>query len=162
MVAFEALVFPLRIAQAILAIIILSLIAYVINSWSAPYYYYSWSPSSANFLLFCSIWTILVLVYLVVAPLRFQQATHKFAILGVEFVAMIFWFAGFIAYAVFITGCSDAWGVCRASEAAVTFGAFEWLLFLFSTFMAAAHCWRTRNTNTTKHDPAIEVQAATV
>lgn len=153
----NAFIFPLRLAQAILTIIILGIMAYVVNQFDG--YWWSSSPSQANFLLFCSIWTLLVVAYLVVAPLRFPAASHKFAILAVEFVTMIFWFAGFIAYAVFITGCDRVGtSVCRASEAGVTFGAFEWVLFLVTTFMAALHVLNTRNTNNTKHDPAIEIQ----
>ena len=46
---------------------------------------------------------------------------------------MLFWFAGFIAFAVLLTdvGCSRHWGVCRASEAAVVFAAFEWYVEIF-------------------------------
>lgn len=150
-------VYPLRIVQAIFGIIVLGLMSYVISNFN--WHGVSYSPSQANFLLFCSIWTVLVLVYLVLAPVRFQAAAHKFAILGVEFVTMIFWFAGFIAYAVFITGCGGG-AICRANEAAVTFGAFEWLLFAATTAMAAMHCARTRGTSNTKHDPAIEIQQA--
>jgi len=41
---------------------------------------------------------------------------------------MVFWFSGFIAFAALLgdVGCSRRWGVCRASQAAVVFGAFEW------------------------------------
>jgi len=75
---------------------------------------------------------------------------------------MIFWFAGFIAFAILLTdiGCNHHWGVCRASQAAVVFGAFEWLLFAATTVMAAVHCWNTRGTHNTKHDPAVEVHTA--
>ena len=96
----------------------------VVNDWA----YWSWAPASENFLLFCSVWTILALVYLVIAPLHFPTAAHKFGILAAEFLTMLFWFAGFIAVAVLLTdiGCSRYWGVCRASEAATVFAAFEW------------------------------------
>jgi hypothetical protein len=135
---------PLRIAQGLLAVIILGLTAYgelqslyisqefveltyshaVVNDWA----YWSWAPSSENFLLFCSVWTILAVAYLIIAPLHFPTAAHKFGILAAEFLTMLFWFAGFIAVAVLLTdiGCSRYWGVCRASEAAVVFAAFEW------------------------------------
>ena len=44
---------------------------------------------------------------------------------------MIFWFAAFIALAVWVSGWSDLPGVscgnlCRVVRAAVAFGAFEW------------------------------------
>ncbi|KAE9980280.1 hypothetical protein EG327_006638 [Venturia inaequalis] len=116
---------PLRIAQALLAILILGLMSYVVSNWNGPYG--NWSPAEANFLLFCSVWTILAVAYLIVAPARFPTAAHKFGILAAEALTMIFWFAGFIAFAVLLTnwGCTRG-SPCRASQAAVVFGAFEW------------------------------------
>jgi hypothetical protein len=34
------------------------------------------------------------------------------------------------------------------------------LLFAATTVMAAVHCWNTRGTHNTKHDPAVEVHTA--
>jgi hypothetical protein len=98
----------------------------VVHQWDNAYYYAS--PSQANFLLFCSIWTILALIYLILAPLRIPSLAHKYAILGVDAVTMLFWFAGFIAFAVLIDdwGYGSRWGYCRVSQAAVAFGVFEW------------------------------------
>jgi len=146
---------PFRAAQAFLCIIILGLMSYVVNDWEGAAV---GSPAEANFLLFCSVWTILALAYLVVAPARFETAAHKFGILAAEFITMIFWFAGFIALAVFLTGTRCyRWGPCRAAKAATVFAAFEWLLFAATTIMATLHVWRTRNTNNSKHDPNMEV-----
>lgn len=146
---------PLRVAQGVLDIIILGLMAYVVNDWVG---FYVGSPSEANFLLFCSVWTIIALAYLTIAPVRFETAAHKFGILAAEFVTMIFWFAGFIALAVFLTGVRcHRWGPCRAAKAATVFAAFEWLLFSATTLMAAVHVWRTRHTHNSKHDPNMEV-----
>jgi hypothetical protein len=113
---------PLRAAQGVLAIIILGLTAYDVSIWS---------PSETNFLLFCSIWTILALVYLIVAPAQFPTAAHKFGILAAEVVTMIFWFAGFIAEAALLgdTECHRG-SVCRSMQAATVFGAFEWYFAL--------------------------------
>jgi len=149
---------PLRIAQGVLAIVVLGLMAYVVNNWT----FWTWAPASANFLLFCSVWTIIALVYLIIAPLHFPVTAHKFGILAAEFLTMIFWFAGFIAVAVLLTdiGCGKHWGPCRAAEAATVFAAFEWLLFAGTTVMASVHVWRTRRTNSTSHDPQMEVRPA--
>jgi len=78
--------------------------------------------------LFCSVWTILALAYLIITPGRFPDAAHKYGILGVEVLTMIFWFAGWIAMAALLGdyGCNQHWGVCRASTAATIFAAFEW------------------------------------
>ena len=61
---------------------------------------------------------------------RLQQARHvghKFAILAVDAVTAIFWFAGFIALAVLI-GVPDCGNnhICGALQASVAFGAFLW------------------------------------
>ncbi|TVY32621.1 hypothetical protein LSUB1_G008375 [Lachnellula subtilissima] len=157
-------ILPVRIVQGVFTIIILGLTAYVVNSWSTPtnWYTYPHSPSQANFLLFCSIWTIPILAYLILAPTRFPAAAHKYGILAAEAVTMIFWFAGFVALASLLgdVGCARYWSVCRASEAAVVFGAFEWLLFTGTTILAALHVSRSRKMGNTAHDPAVEVQPA--
>jgi|SRR5579871_1287421 len=79
-------------------------------------------------MLFCAVWTILALIYLVLTPGRFPTAAHKFGILAVEALTMIFWFAAWIALATLLgdAGCNQAWGVCRAATAATIFAAFEW------------------------------------
>ena len=61
-------------------------------------------------------------------PWRFSDtiAHHKFAILAVEAVTMIFWFAGFVALAVFLSGRMCYGRVCNTAKAAAVFGAFEW------------------------------------
>lgn len=59
--------------------------------------------------------------------MRFPAAAHKFAILAVEAVTMIFWFAGFIALAAMTGGWGcGSFGPCRAAIAAAVFGAIEW------------------------------------
>jgi len=142
---------PLRAAQCLLTIIILGLMAYVVSDWE-------YSPAEDNFLLFCSVWTILALAYLTIAPVKFETAAHKFGILAAEFLTMIFWFAGFIALAVLLTDIRcHYWGPCRAAKAAVVFAAFEWLLFSATMIMAGLHVWRTRNGHNNKHDPNMEV-----
>jgi len=148
---------PLRAAQGLLCIIILGLMAYVVSDWSI----WRGSPAENNFLLFCSVWTILALAYLTIAPVKFATAAHKYGILAAEFLTMVFWFAGFIAVAVLLTdtGCRR-WGPCRAATAATVFAAFEWLLFAATFIMAALHVWRTRNGHNSKHDPNMEVHAS--
>ena|SRR6187402_2324753 len=107
-----------------LSLLILSAAA---NDWA-----YYWSPSQINFLIFTSVWTLLALIYLILAPARYPTAAHKFGILAAEAVTMLFWFAGFIALAVLLTdvGCSARsgryWGPCRAAIAGDVFAAFEW------------------------------------
>ncbi|KAK5118583.1 hypothetical protein LTR85_008048 [Meristemomyces frigidus] len=162
MAAFDAriVVLALRMAQTILALIILGLTCYVANWWSN--YWHAISPSQINFLVFASVWSLLALLYLVIVPWRFSEtrAHHKFAILGVEALTMIFWFAGFIALAVFLSDRVCFGHVCSAAKAAAVFGAFEWALFAGTTTMAVLHVLRTRGhtSDRGKADPNLNIQ----
>lgn len=73
-------------------------ISVVIDQYTNPWA--SWSPHSLNFMLFTSVWSLLAVAYLTLAPTRFPRAAHKSAIAAVEFLTMVFWFAAFIAVAV--------------------------------------------------------------
>ena len=145
MVDFEGrvVVLSLRIAQGLFAIIVLALSCYgktayitrrmdltnirTVSHWWNEFWHHN-SPSQVNFFIFTSIWTILALIYLILVPWRFSatRAHHKFAILAAEAVTMIFWFAGFIAMAVFLGDRVCYGSVCSAAKAATVFGAFEW------------------------------------
>ncbi|KAF8188866.1 marvel domain-containing protein [Mycena galopus ATCC 62051] len=151
--------FILRVAQALLALGVLITTAFVANQYDTPG---GGSPSQVNFLLFASVWTlVLALPYLTFSYHYFPDAAHKFGIFAAEFVTMVFWFGGFIALAVFTTdflGCSAP--VCGAAQAATTLAAIEWVLFMISTIMSIVHLWRTRNSNDGR--PAPEMKTTTV
>ncbi|GAB7354403.1 hypothetical protein MBLNU459_g4898t1 [Dothideomycetes sp. NU459] len=150
---------PLRVAQAIFTIIVLGLCGDVANWWGS--FWHAYSPSEINFLLFTSVWTILALLYLILAPWLFPQAAHKFGILAAEALTMLFWFAGFIALAAFLS-VRACWGsVCTAAKVATVFAAFQWLLFAISTLLATLHVLRTRGTHNNKADPAMDVHQGT-
>ena len=74
------------------------------------------------------MWSLLAIIYLILVPWRFSDtvAHHKFAILAAEGVTMIFWFAGFVALAVFLSDRVCFGHVCSAAKAAAVFGAFLW------------------------------------
>lgn len=156
------LTLPIRVIQAVFALIVLGVLAYGSFLFPSrpslslppsiplllspvPHHipltrmehsasdHWGWSsPSSINFLVFVSVWTLLALVYLVLAPARFPAYAHKYGILGAEFVTMLFWFAGFIALASRLSHvrCGSKggkyWGSCRAAIAGDVFAAFEW------------------------------------
>lgn len=86
------------------------------------------SPSQINFLVFTGVWTsALAVPYLALSPRFLPTAAHKLGILAAEAVTMVFWFAGFLAAAVFLSGLDFCKGtVCGAARGAVVFGAFEW------------------------------------
>ena len=98
----------------------------VANWWSG--YWQAMAPGQVNFLLFCAVWSLVALLFLAIVPWRLAHtaANHKFAILGVEASTMIFWFAGFIALAVFLSDRVCFGHVCSAAKAAAVFAAFEW------------------------------------
>jgi hypothetical protein len=151
----QIIILPIRIAQTLFALIILCVLAYSAHNWS----YHTFTPSQISFNIFASVWTLLALVYLVLAPISFQQYSHKYAILAVESVTMIFWFAGFVALATFLDVWGfggSKWGPYQAAVAGCIFGAFEWMLFCLTTFMAAHYVWTSKGES--KHDPNIEVQ----
>ena len=89
-------------------------------------------------MVFVAVWTLLVLIYLGLAPRFFSQFAHVHAILALDALTMLFWFASFIALAVlyhdivyvanfeYFDGCGALGDYCGVSEAAVVFGAFEW------------------------------------
>lgn len=141
-------VLPLRGVQAVFSIIVLGLTAYVVDAFTNPWG--SWSPDSVSFMLFTSIWTLLAVAYLVLAPTRFPAAAHKFAIAGVEAVTMIFWFAAWVAVAALWGDirCGSRGGICGAGTAAIVFGAIIWCTFVATTVLAALHIRRTSQNDT--------------
>lgn len=147
MAFLEVAVLPLRAVQALFSIIVLGLTAYVVDATT-----YAWwnGWASVNFMLFCSVWTLLAVAYLVLTPTRFPAAAHKYAILGVEALTMIFWFAAWVAVAT-LWGrirCGSSGGVCGAGTAGIVFSAFIWLAFVATTIIAALHVRRTSRSDT--------------
>ena len=116
----------LRAIQILFAIILLGLTAYLVNFFNDKTVQGD-SPSRVNFMLFNSLWTILVASYLLFAPRLSHPLNHKYAILGLDAVTCIFWFAGFIALAVLYHDLIFCVGhICSVMVASAVFGAFEW------------------------------------
>src|SRR3569833_3439291 len=110
-----------HIVAVVLCVIELALTAYVAAA------YWGWSPDRVNFLIFNSIWALLVLAYVGIAPLYYTRIFHRLASLVLEALTMNFWFAGSIALAVLV-GAPKYHGntVCGAAKGAVAFGFFLW------------------------------------
>ncbi|KAI5242063.1 WLM-domain-containing protein [Aureobasidium subglaciale] len=112
-------ILPIRIAQLILALLVLGTSAYVASVYNS-------SPSEINFLVFTSIWTLLALIYLSLTSWKLERFAHPWIICGVESLTMLFWFAGFIAAAVFLGDLITCAGkACSSAKAATVFAAFE-------------------------------------
>jgi hypothetical protein len=107
------------------------------------------TPSLRNslaFMLFTSLWTLLAVAYLVVSPRRFPAAAHEYAIIAVEFLTMLFWFAAFVAVASNVgTVNYSFWEyttLYKVAVAAVVFSALVWLTFVVTAALAAMHIRR--------------------
>lgn len=60
---------------------------------------------------------------------------------------MLFWLAGFLAEAVFMSHLGFCRGpVCVSAKAGVAFSAMTWILFVATTIMAVIYVFRTKNT----------------
>ncbi|CAD0091195.1 unnamed protein product [Aureobasidium mustum] len=113
-------ILPIRIAQVILALLVLGTAAYVTSA------FHNGSPSSINFLVFSSVWTLLALIYLTLTSWKLERFAHPWIICGVESLTMLFWFAGFIAAAVYLSDLITCAGrACSSAKAATVFAAFE-------------------------------------
>ncbi|KAF2454488.1 hypothetical protein BDY21DRAFT_105238 [Lineolata rhizophorae] len=75
-----------RAARALLAVIVLGLCAYSLSIIAMI---------QASFNVFAALWTFFVTTYILVAELAVPGMYHRFAVLGLEVVTLIFWLAGF-------------------------------------------------------------------
>ncbi|KAH9908840.1 membrane-associating domain-containing protein [Xylariomycetidae sp. FL2044] len=146
-----------HIVAAIFAIIELGLTAYVASEYDSVFGFGGYSPSRVNFLVFVSVWSLLVLLYNGLTPLYMTSIFHRLAALVLNALTAIFWFAGSIALAV---GVGSPWRCsadtfCGSRVAAVVFGFFLWAIFTFLTVLDALQSMRSRGHNTpgTAHKP---------
>jgi hypothetical protein len=100
----------------------------VASTYHSSWWYGGQSPSVVNFMIFNSVWSLLVLAYVGITPIYMTSIFHKLVALGLNVVTTIFWFAGSIALAVAVGGpwnCGTN-SVCGSLEAAIAFGFFLW------------------------------------
>ncbi|RYO76255.1 hypothetical protein DL766_008818 [Monosporascus sp. MC13-8B] len=128
------------IVAAVFSIVELALTAYIANAvgWGL------WRRGipRVNFMVFNSVWSLLVLAYVGLSPLYFPRLSHKLVATGLNCVTAIFWFAGSIALAV--------WAGVGVWGAAVAFGFFLWAIF---TFLGVLGVLEARGTNSTVKTP---------
>ena len=88
--------------------------------------------SQANFMIFVSIWSLLVVGYQIAVPRFSDKLGHKFIVLGLDALTALFWFSGFIALSVVAGVYTYGNGYFSGSnwyhtlQAACAFGAFAW------------------------------------
>lgn len=90
------------------------------------------APSEINFLIFASTWTIVSLAFLIIVPWKLAHTAvgNQRVLVVAEVLTMIFWFAGFVALAVFLSDRLCFGQVCAVAKA-VSFG-FQRLFLTFS------------------------------
>jgi hypothetical protein len=118
---------PLRGLQFLLAVVVLGLMAYVSNWWTS--HWHQMSPAEINFIIFSPSWTILAIPVLVAGPMFFPLVANKSVVLAIEFFTMLYWLAGFIAMAVFLSDRICFGTVCSVAKAGTAIAAFEWIVF---------------------------------
>lgn len=70
---------------------------------------------------------MVVTIYLALAPLKFPRLAPVIAVLALDALTLLFWFAAFIALAVWKSNLGICYGrVCNTIIAGIVFGAFEW------------------------------------
>ncbi|KAL7927054.1 hypothetical protein ACQKWADRAFT_279398 [Trichoderma austrokoningii] len=118
---------------AVLTIIELGITGYLVNMTSG---FSVSSPATYAFLLFCSIWSLFILIYLAITPLYLARLYHALAAFVLLVLTTIFWFAGAIALACFVgaPACHGS-GWCQTNEAGVAFAFFLWAGFLALTVL---------------------------
>lgn len=104
---------------------------------------WSRSPSRFNFMLFNTLWSLVVLAYLALTPRFLERFYHSLVALGLLAVTSLFWFAGSIALAVWIgVGRCHGDHFCQSIQAASAFGFFIWALFTALTVLAGLGAFR--------------------
>ncbi|KAF3070549.1 hypothetical protein GL218_00117 [Daldinia childiae] len=121
-------ILAIRAAQLIFGIILLGLTAYVAHWYNVDTL--TSSPSQINILLFASLYTIVSVLYLELAPRFVPKISHPLAAFGLATSNALFHFAGFIALSVFMSKLLFCRGsVCGSAQASIAFGAMEFLLW---------------------------------
>jgi hypothetical protein len=143
-------ILPMRGVQAVLSITVLGLMAYgkscqsiirllimlltsrTVSMWWSTHWRQS-SPSEVNFLIFAPSWTVLALGALIVVPLKFSHMLSskgaRIGLLAVEGLTMLYWFAGFVALAVFLSDRICFGTVCDVARASTAISAVNWLVW---------------------------------
>lgn len=136
----------LRIVQGVLALIVVGTAGYVVNYYRqapAP----RKAPSEVNFLIWNFVWSVLALLYLGLAPTYVPNLYHKWAVVGVEGLSVLFWFCAWVAMAAWLGNATVCYGtVCGCARAAVVFSVFEWIAWClsFGIVVKAIMAWNAR------------------
>ncbi|KAJ4987524.1 hypothetical protein SVAN01_06981 [Stagonosporopsis vannaccii] len=135
---------PVRGAQAVFSVIVLGLMAYgpsfespfniqanltQVSSWWTSHWRQE-SPAQVSFLIFTAVWSLVTLIPIFLIPLKFSHllssAGFRWGLVTLDALTMLFWFAGFVALAVFLNGRICFGQVCDVARAGAVFGGLSW------------------------------------
>jgi len=140
------LLFPLRIVQFITSVIVLALSAYVAHWYNHDTL--TASPTQVNFLVFVPAFSLLSMIYLELSQRVFTKTSHPIAHFVVQLLNTLFYFAGFVALAVFLSKLLFCRGtVCVAARADAAFAAFSWVIWTITTVSLALEVFGRRATS---------------
>ncbi|GJC82235.1 hypothetical protein CT0861_05735 [Colletotrichum tofieldiae] len=136
------LILPLRIVQGVLALVILGLSAFVANWYNMDTM--TSSPSQINFLVFVPLFSFISIAYLEVVPKFAPRASHPWAAVGFEALNVLFYFAGFVALAVFLSKLLFCRGsVCAAARADTVLAALQFALWAGTSLLMVKDVFKT-------------------
>ncbi|KAF4621514.1 hypothetical protein G7Y89_g14559 [Cudoniella acicularis] len=135
------LMLPFRIAQFFFSVVVIILSGYVARWYDTDTL--TASPSQVNFLIFVPLFSFVSIAYLEITPRLAPRASHPYAHLALEAMNTLFYFAGFIALAVFLGKLLFCRGsVCAAARVDAVFAAFNWLLWSGSSAIVALQIFK--------------------
>jgi hypothetical protein len=92
-----------------------------------------------SFLVFAPVWSLAALVALVAVQLKFAHLTAspvgRYGLLALEGTTMLFWFAGFVALAVFLADRICFGQVCDVARAGTVIAGLSWAVWMGSFVM---------------------------
>jgi hypothetical protein len=92
-----------------------------------------------SFLVFTPVWSLTALIALIAIQFKFTQLTAtpagRYGVLALEGTTMLFWFAGFVALAVFLADRICFGQVCNVARAGTVIGGFSWAMWMGSFVM---------------------------
>jgi len=142
--ALQGLLLPLRILQIVLSLVVLGTAGYVVNWYSSDTSDTSIaSPNQINFLIFVPVWSFITIAYLEITPIYAKRASHPYAHFALEIVTTIFYFAGFIALAVFLSKLLYCRGsVCASARAAAIFSSLSCATWILTTILLGVEIFK--------------------
>lgn len=131
-----------RVCQILFSLIALGLNASVIH-WFNTHERVGGPPGYLILLVFSSVFTILISApYTTFAPKYFPAYINRYASLAVELTTTVFWFAGFIAGAVWLGTIDICAGfICSNARAGVAFAAFMFLCYCITSYFPIKYCF---------------------